>query len=284
MSTELYRFGLFELDAAANELRRDGVLVRLQAQPAQVLAVLVRNAGSVVTREALREAIWGSDTFVDFDRNLNYCVTQIRSALGDSADSPRFIRTHPKKGYAFIAPVTSVNGKAPEPRRWNGRKLAFLGTALALLAIGLLLGSRNLREAAGPITIAVVRFDNESTNPELTRFADGLTDMLVADLTQSGSDFAVIGNAAALRLPRKERNLKQIAADLQAHYLIFGQVFSDEGNRVRVLAHFIRLPDQKHLWVTKAEAENKAGDLAVQAEFARRITADIRARLPHTSR
>src|SRR5437867_156735 len=75
------RFGLFEFDAAARELSREAVLVRLQPQPAEVLALLVAHAGDVVSREALREAIWGDDTFVDFDRGLNFCIAQIRAAL-----------------------------------------------------------------------------------------------------------------------------------------------------------------------------------------------------------
>src|SRR5436190_1811001 len=102
------RFGLFEFDPATGELRREGALVRLQPQPAAVLALLIQRAGEVVSRETLRDAIWGGDTFVDFDRGLNFCIAQIRGALGDAVDSPRFIRTLPKRGYQFIAPLESV--------------------------------------------------------------------------------------------------------------------------------------------------------------------------------
>src|SRR6184192_413916 len=86
MGTERVRFGMFEFDPASGELRREGTLVRLQPQPAQVLAYLVARPGEVVTRDALRDAVWGDDTFVDFDRGLNFCIAQIRSALGDAAD------------------------------------------------------------------------------------------------------------------------------------------------------------------------------------------------------
>src|ERR1700732_1498727 len=102
------RFGVFDFDTASGELRRDGVPVRLQPQPAEVLAILVARAGEIVTREALRQALWGPETFVDFDRGLNFCVAQIRAALGDSADAPRFIRTLPKRGYQFMGPVADV--------------------------------------------------------------------------------------------------------------------------------------------------------------------------------
>ena len=99
------RFGLFEFDLSTRELRRAGVPVHLQSQPAQVLACLIQNAGRIVSRDELRQAIWGSATFVDFDRGLNFCVAQIRSALADDANSPTYIRTIPKSGYQLIAPL-----------------------------------------------------------------------------------------------------------------------------------------------------------------------------------
>src|SRR4051812_28830672 len=99
------RFGPFEFDPATHELRRDGEIVKLQSQPAQVLAVLIERAGEVVTRDALQQAIWGDDTFVDFDKGLNFAIAQVRTALGDSAEAPTYIRTFPKRGYQFIAAV-----------------------------------------------------------------------------------------------------------------------------------------------------------------------------------
>lgn len=104
----LLRFGPFEFEVATLELRREGRLVHLQAQPAQVLAVLLTRAGEVVTREELQRAIWGAKTFVDFERSLNVYLAQIRKALGDSSDSSRFVRTLPKLGYQFIASVAEV--------------------------------------------------------------------------------------------------------------------------------------------------------------------------------
>jgi DNA-binding winged helix-turn-helix (wHTH) protein len=113
----LLRFGVFEADLAAGELRKNGVRIRLQEQPFQVLGTLLRNSGQVVTRDYLRETIWPADTFVDFDHSLNTAVNKIREALGDSASSPRFVETLARRGYRFIAPVesfatTSVFGRA----------------------------------------------------------------------------------------------------------------------------------------------------------------------------
>ena len=104
----LLRFGVFEVDLAAGELRKNGARIRLQEQPFQVLAALLQNAGQVVTRDHLREKIWPADTFVDFDHSVNTAVNKIREALGDSAASPRFVETLARRGYRFIAPVEST--------------------------------------------------------------------------------------------------------------------------------------------------------------------------------
>jgi DNA-binding winged helix-turn-helix (wHTH) protein len=104
----LLRFGVFEVDLAAGELRKNGARMRLQEQPFQVLAALLENAGQVVTRDDLRQKIWSADTFVDFDHSLNTAVNKIREALGDSASSPRFVETLARRGYRFIAPVDSA--------------------------------------------------------------------------------------------------------------------------------------------------------------------------------
>src|SRR5580692_2378356 len=99
------RFGVFEVDFAAGELRKNGRRIRLQEQPFQVLSALLQNAGQVVTREELRQKIWPADTFVDFDHSLNTAVNKLRETLGDSASHPRYIETLARRGYRFIAPV-----------------------------------------------------------------------------------------------------------------------------------------------------------------------------------
>ena len=106
------RFGVFEVDLSAGELRKNGVKLRLQGQPFQVLALLLERAGGVVTREELRQNLWPSDTFVDFDHSLNTAINKVREALGDSASSPRYVETLARRGYRFIAPVEN-DGPAP---------------------------------------------------------------------------------------------------------------------------------------------------------------------------
>ncbi|HKI27368.1 MAG TPA: winged helix-turn-helix domain-containing protein [Candidatus Sulfotelmatobacter sp.] len=104
-NNRIARFGVFEVDLSAGELRKSGVKLRLQGQPFQVLALLLERAGEVVTREELQQKLWASDTFVDFDHSLNTAINKVREALGDSASSPRFVETLARRGYRFIAPV-----------------------------------------------------------------------------------------------------------------------------------------------------------------------------------
>lgn len=109
---KIIRFAVFEVDLAAGELRRNGVRVRLQEQPFQILAYLLDRPGQVVTREELREKLWPADTFVDFDHSLNTAINKLREALGDSASNPRYVETLARRGYRFLAPLQTGTAKA----------------------------------------------------------------------------------------------------------------------------------------------------------------------------
>src|SRR5690348_7078882 len=107
------RFSTFEFDPAKGELRRGGDLVKLAPQPLKVLEILARRAPEVVTRQEIRDHVWYGETFVDFEQGLNFCVRQVREALGDTADAPRFIETLPRRGYRFLMPVKPVEREQP---------------------------------------------------------------------------------------------------------------------------------------------------------------------------
>lgn len=267
------RFANFDFDPPSRELRREGVAVHLQAQPAQVLALLLEHASEVVTRETFHHALWGADTFVDFDRGLNFCIAQIRAALDDSAESPRFIRTLPKRGYQFIAPVTSA-----APVRRKPVLLALLSIAAAV-ALVMLAWSAIARQSPPDLRVAITPFDNETSDPALDRFAGALTDALTVELTTSASGrFGVIGNAAILRYPRAQRDLLAIGSSLQARYVILGQV-QQNASHIRVLAHLIRLPDQTHVWVTRFDHLTLEDPLKTEQETAQRIAAEFTVRI-----
>ena len=140
--TQIVRFGLFEADLQTGELRKNGVKVPLQGQPFQVCAILLSRSGQLVSREELRRQVWPEDTFVDFDHGLNIAITKIRLALGDRADSPRFVETLPRRGYRFIAAVDKPSSPTPalipQQRLFKGfttkaRWMSGVGLSLALL-------------------------------------------------------------------------------------------------------------------------------------------------------
>jgi DNA-binding winged helix-turn-helix (wHTH) protein/TolB-like protein len=289
MNSRRFRFGLFEFDAATRELRRERVLVRLQSQPAQVLSYLIEHAGTVVSREELHRAVWGSETFVDFERGLNFCIAQIRSALDDDAVAPRYVRTLPRRGYQFIAPIERIT-EAPEQTEERSATPKFharLATSVCAVAIllSLALGAgywwrfRHIPNRS-PI-VAVIGFDNETSDPGVTRFAEELTDNVVVQLTSiSHGQYDVIGNAHLLRLPRDQRDLRAIWSSLHARYVVLGQL-QDHGPETRILAHLIRLPEQTHLWVVRMdrptehplEMESEAAE-KIAAEFSQKVRTD----------
>jgi eukaryotic-like serine/threonine-protein kinase len=138
-SQRVIRFGTFEANLAARELRKNGVKLRLQEQPFQVLSVLLENPDQVVTREELRQGLWPADTFVDFDNGLNTAINKIREALGDSAESPRFIETIPRRGYRFVAPVQAPLAEQthlpPAHLQSIREKIGWLGAAAVMLVL-----------------------------------------------------------------------------------------------------------------------------------------------------
>src|SRR5271154_2981381 len=145
----ILRFGVFELDRDAMELRRNGAPIRLQEQPLRVLAALVERPGEIVTREELQERIWGKDTFVDFEQSLNKAVNRLREALNDEAGQPKYVETVPRRGYRFIAPVaglpterppalqSSVTEAAPAKPALHRKRIALIASLAAFLAVAL---------------------------------------------------------------------------------------------------------------------------------------------------
>lgn len=289
-----FRFGTFEFDGSTSELRKNGRVVALEPQPSRALALLLARADEVVSRDELKDVVWGGGTHVDFDRGLAYCLSQIRTALGDSGDNPRFVQTIPKRGYRFIAPVTRVDvpssadipapdtaepghrpASSPEERfSLRGSRLPIV--AAILLAAGLLgWAATGLRPAVpGRVVIAVSIFDNETGEAQYDRLVAGLSDLVVTHLAQiDSSHLAVIGNAAVLRQPRNIRNLKAVAAGVKADYVLLGQLQRADAG-YRFITHLIRLSDETHLKANRLQMPdgNVAGlEDAVVAEFDRAV-------------
>ena len=291
MKSGRYRFGVFQFDAETLELRRQNAIVHLQSQPARVLACLIQNSDRTVTREELRAAIWGNETFVDFERGLNFCISQIRSALGDDSARPIYIQTLPKRGYQFVAPVEFISSEVepqaipaqiPATPTASHRGWLIAAAALILLGAAGFAAAHFWRRSASasqlPI-VAVVRFDNETGNVETTRFSDGLTDNIVERLSAlSNSRYEVIGNASVLRGSREGRDLKAITQELHAKYIVIGQVQADH-DKTRILAHLIRMPEQTHVWVVRADNQSLDDPMGLESQFAQRVGDQFSSRL-----
>jgi DNA-binding winged helix-turn-helix (wHTH) protein len=185
--------GAFELDLEAAELRRAGRLVALTGQPLRVLIRLVECAGDVVTREQLRQEIWGEETHVDFDAGLSTCINQIRTALGDRASSPRFVETVPRRGYRLIAPV---RWRVPEaPARSNSRVVAAaLAMIMAIVAAPTTIGGR---QAA--VTVAVFAVDQDPGTVHLQPVSAALTDALAGAIASAAGARVRVASPLATR-------------------------------------------------------------------------------------
>jgi eukaryotic-like serine/threonine-protein kinase len=192
LSGKILRFGLFELDPETQQLRRAGLLVRIQPQPFKVLSVLASRAGAIVTRDELREALWGNETFVDFEPGLNYCIRQIRTVLGDDAQTPRYIETIPRRGYRFVFPVEgeTVHPHPQSKQNADAGKLPAASRAWELVAAAALVA---VLVAA---TIYAVR---SNSSPHLSQ-KDTIVLADFANTTGNGAFDDVLERALAIQL------------------------------------------------------------------------------------
>jgi DNA-binding winged helix-turn-helix (wHTH) protein/TolB-like protein len=286
----LHKFGVFEFESETGELRKNGRAVALEPQPAKALVLLLAKAGEVVSREELRDAVWGPETHVDFDRGIAYCLSQIRTALGDSGDNPRFVQTIPKRGFKFIAPVApdaldapvaSAYARGDASGREGGPASTFnnwvtipLAIAMLVATIGMMYEAFSSPPIEERVVVAVSVFDNETGQAEYDRTIAGLSDLVVERLTKVDPDrIAVIGNAAVLRQPRNIRNLRAVAQSVRADYVLLGQLQRGESG-LRFITHFIRLRDEAHLKANRlpVAGETLGGlEAAVVEEFERAV-------------
>jgi TolB-like protein/DNA-binding winged helix-turn-helix (wHTH) protein len=288
--TSPVRFGAFELDPESGELRKYGLLIHLRPQPLKVLALLAAHAGQAVTREGIRQQVWGDETFVDLEQGLNDCIKEIRAALGDDAEAPRYIQTLPRRGYRFIAPVEGAVAPLPSPAAGTRRLplrpwalalplLAALGAAILLLLNVAGLRGRLLPRAMPPQidSIAVLPLENLSRDPEQEHFADGMTEELITTLGQI-SALRVISRTSVMRYKGAKKPLPEIARELKVDAVIEGTVLRS-GDRVRITANLLHAPTDRHLWAETYERD--LGEiLMLQRELARTVAREIRAALP----
>jgi TolB-like protein/Flp pilus assembly protein TadD len=209
------RFGMFEADFRAGELRKRGVKVKLQEQPLQILQMMLQRPGEVVTRDELRHKIWPADTFVDFEQGLYNAVRRLRDALKDSAEKPRFIETLSRRGYRFIGTIEA------SPRQIQ--------------------------------SLAVLPLENLSCDPEQEYFAEGLTEALITTLAKIG-ELRVISRTSVMLYKGVRKPLPEIARELGVDAVVEGTVLR-AGERVRITAQLIDAPKESHLWAESYERD-----------------------------
>jgi len=305
VSLKAVRFGPFEADLRAGELRKHGVKLKLVGQPFEVLAMLLESPGQLVTREELRTRLWPTDTFVDFDHGLNAAVNKLRDALSESAEKPTYVETLPRRGYRFISAVDlpdSLGLKLPVPEMpaslespvvvaetqipsRYGRRRVFV-TALVLVVIlavvfGFDLGGVRHRLVGEPSvpriqSIAVLPLENLSKDPEQEYFADGMTDELITNLAQI-SALRVISRTSAMQYKGTKKSLSEIARELRVDAVVEGTVMHS-GDRVRITAQLIEASTDHHLWAASYDRDLQ-NVLSMQEEVTRAIVSEVRVKL-----
>ena len=296
-SRQTYRFGDFAFDPSSGELHKHGRKVRLQEQPFQILMLLLARPGEVVTREEVRQALWPSDTFVDFGVGLNSAVKRLRDALEDSAEEPRFVETIPRRGYRFIASLESPTlpslppppmplPTATEVPAKAGRQSRFSRVAppsiLAVVLVALVVsgtGDRSRGDRSGPVpvkSIAVLPFENLTGDGEQDYFVDGMTDAVITHLAQVRA-LRVISRTSTMHYKGTTKRLPRIAEELSADAMVEGTV-ARSGDRVRVTAQLIHASTDRHLWARSYDRELR-DVLALQAELAAAIVQAVQVKL-----
>lgn len=282
------RFGTFELDVAAGELRKSGLRVKVQPQPFRILCLLLQNPGELVTREELSAKLWPAETYVEFDRSLNRAIVKLRDVLGDTADSPRFIETIPKRGYRFVAPVSGDSITPPGPAQSLSvqpqvtRKMpivAFLAAILALVvAIVAYAAVKRSRKVPVPAirSIVVLPLENLSKEADQEYFADGITDELITDLAKIHS-LRVVSRTTAMHYKGTRQSLPEIAKELGVDAVVEGTV-SRSGDTIRIRAQLVRSATDEHVWANSYERA-LTDAVSLQTQVAHDIADEIEVKL-----
>jgi TolB-like protein/DNA-binding winged helix-turn-helix (wHTH) protein len=283
----LIPFGPFEADLPSQELRKQGVHLRLPRQSFQILKMLLERPGDLVTREELRQELWPSDTFVDFEHGLNAAINRLRDALGDSADNPKFIETLPRRGYRFIGPVNGAPKNEVEVRivtvRLSPRlKLLAVVAAIVLVLLGVAraLWHKPLQEGTALVStasIAVLPFLDLSPSHDQEYLGDGMAEEILNNLAKTRR-LRVVGRTSAFQFKGKNEDLRVIGQRLNVSNVLEGSVRKD-GTRVRIAVQLIKTADGYDLWSNSYD-RNLSDLFALQDDIANAVTTALRVQLP----
>ena len=257
------RFGSFEVNPRTGELRKQGIRIKLHEKPFQVLLALIEHPGETVTRKELQERLWPQDTFVEFENGLNNAISRLREVLGDTAESPRFIETVPRRGYRFLPEVSQSlpASKAANFRPWLIVFGSVLGVSLIIGAVFRLPTSRKqvIR------SLAVLPFRNLGTEKADDYFTDGMTDAVTTELAKLGVS-KVISETSVAQFKDTKKSVPDIAHMLDVDAIVEGAVLR-EGNQVRITVQLIGGDTDRHLWAESYQRQ-MTDILALQDEVA----------------
>jgi TolB-like protein/DNA-binding winged helix-turn-helix (wHTH) protein/Tfp pilus assembly protein PilF len=285
-----FRFGVFELNPSAKELRKQGMRIRLQGQPVEILTMLLEQPGELITREELQKKLWPADTFVDFEQGLNNAMKRLRAALDDNAETPRFIETLPRRGYRFIGTLNSVghaaSPEAPPARRLGIRVRLALLTLVSLLTLTAVLLALNVgswrdrlfvRSPKPQIqALAVLPLNNLSGDPAQEYFADGMTESLITELGKISTP-RVISRQSVMQYKGSKKSLNEIAGELKVDAVLEGTV-DRSGDQARVSVRLNRVSPEGQLWSNQYNRDIR-GLLRLQDEIARAVADEIQVKL-----
>lgn len=275
-SPAILRFGVFELDRQSGELRKNGRKIRLEGQPLQVLQLLLSRPNEVVSREDIQKALWDGDTFVDFEHSINAAVKRLRQALDDSAETPRFVETIPRRGYRFICPVTapaaSETAAPPSRPAWARRTVLAVSLLPVLVAAAAWLALRLPAPVASPAasirSVAVLPLKNLSGDPGQEYFADGMTEALITEFGQIPR-LRVISLQSVLRYKNTDKTVPEIARELKVDAVVEGSVRRSH-DQMRIDAELVRAQPERALW-SSSFVRPAADVLRLQGEVAAAI-------------
>jgi TolB-like protein/DNA-binding winged helix-turn-helix (wHTH) protein/Tfp pilus assembly protein PilF len=268
-------FGSFEVNPRTGELRKQGLRIKLHEKPFQVLLALLEHPGEVVTRKELQEQLWPGDTFVEFENGLNNAISRLREALGDTAESPRFIETVPRRGYRFLAEVSPAVASSPAKgffRRWP---LLILFSVGAALVVGVALRFALPRPRAIQ-SLAVLPFRTLGAGASEEYFTDGMTDAVTTELAKVGVP-RVISETSVAQFKDTKKSVPEIARALSVDAIVEGAVLRD-GDEVRITVQLIRGDTDRHVWAESYQRPVK-DILALQNEVALGVARAIKLEL-----
>lgn len=281
-SRERVFFGEFELNCRNGELRRKGAPLKLQPQPAKVLAALADRAGEIVTRQEIIEEVWGSKIHVDFEHGLNFAIRQIRAVLKDDPDHPQYLETVPKRGYRFVAVLIEQPRGIAAPEisdvitlsRNNTLIYAAAFVLILVTAAATLIFKQWFAAGSKPEiqSIAVLPLHNLSADSQQEYFSDGMTDELITDLAKI-SGLRVISHTSVDHYKDTKRQLPEIGRELGVDAIVEGTILRS-GDRVRITAQLIDAHSDQHVWAENYERDFR-DVLGLQAEVAQQIANQI---------